>query len=79
MKDPDPEMRISFSQCLSSLMENDLSHDKDVVPKLIIPAVLSLSVDMETEVLVSSVKPLVALFSLEYLEFEVRKKSKSFL
>ena len=71
LKDPDPEMRISFSLCLSSLMENNLSHDKDVVPKLIIPAVLSLSVDMEPEVQVSSVKPLVTLFSLEYLEFEV--------
>ena len=73
LKDPDPEMRISFSQCLSSLMENNLSHDKEIVPKLIIPAVLSLSVDMETEVQISSVKPLVTLFSLDYLEFEVRE------
>ena len=73
LKDPDPEMRISFSQCLSSLMENNLSHDKEIVPKLIIPAVLSLSVDMETEVQISSIKPLVTLFSLDYLEFEVRE------
>ena len=75
LKDPDAEMRISFSQCLSSMMEINLSHDKDFVPKLIIPAVLSLSVDMETEVQISSVKPLVFLFSLEYLEFEVKEEN----
>ena len=77
LEDPDAEMRISFSQCLSSLMENNLSHDKEIVPKLIIPAVLSLSVDMEIEVQISSVKPLVTLFSLEYLEFEVRKVNEN--
>ena len=75
LKDPDPEMRISFSQCLSSLMENNLSNDREVVPKLIIPALLSLSIDMETEVQMSSIKPLVSLFSLEDLEFEVCKQS----
>jgi hypothetical protein len=75
LKDPDPEMRISFSLCLSSLMENNLSNDKDIVPKLIIPAVLSLSVDLEPEVQVSCVKPLVTLFSLEYLEFEEKERA----
>ena len=56
-------------------MENNLSNDREVVPKLIIPALLSLSIDMETEVQMSSIKPLVSLFSLEDLEFEVCKQS----
>ena len=74
IKDEDEIVRLGAGNYYAKLLSEDLSQDEDCVPKLLVPALLSLSVDSKLKVRKSSITGIVSLVGLPYLDNVVRKK-----
>ena len=64
-------LRIESGNIINQIVSEDLSEEKDLIPRMIVPAILSLAADSETQVRKSAIPCILSLLSLEYLDFEV--------
>ena len=71
LKNDDVSLRIESGNILNQIVSEDLSEEKDLIPRMIVPAILSLAADSETQVRKSTIPSILSLLSLEYLDFEV--------
>ena len=71
LKSDEVSFRIESGNILNQIVSEDLSEEKDLIPRMIVPAILSLAADSETQVRKSAIPSMLSLLSLEYLDFEV--------
>ena len=78
IRDEEEIVRLGAGNYYAKLLLEDLSEDEDCVTKLLVPALLSLSVDNDIKVRKSSVTGIVSLVSLPYLDLEVMQGRNGF-
>ena len=71
LKSDEVSFRIESGNIINQIVSEDLSEEKDLIPRMIVPAILSLAADSETQVRKSAIPCMLSLLSLEYLDFEV--------
>ena len=55
LKSDEVSLRIESGNILNQIVSEDLSEEKDLIPRMIVPAILSLAADSETQVRKSAI------------------------